>query len=365
MAFPLTGQAYQNLTMTHFADLKRLRRDLLEKIDEELDLGVGDDNNFVGFYFSTERGKPMQFWCVTQCHSTALSREVFKMICDAEPENNEVANDFARKVIAARNEIIQSEHQQLYSSKTLSSSSSSSSAPEKQKSQKTPFTTWEELFFKTQRMRDIQQLQRKHRAGIILKALELAGLPSPTSANGIDKRQEAIVESPATVDTTFNCVDQIDTSDSMSDIVYLDELTSVYMLRNRGVVFREQPNLGVTILKMPWNIDVVREKATDLENTLPFIGIPIGTGTKLSNSLLFSRNEATRTAPTDIHFWQQQTQTNTTKNYLFDEANNRDRHSAAWVEWMKDCGYLGHELTLTPIIVRHARPDFTTNETLF
>jgi hypothetical protein len=379
LAVPLP--ASKQLTLQYFGDSKnRVLERLAAELSDSADLGEGDASNFVGFFTSSERGAGTQFWCVTQCHSTELARETHQLIRRAEPESMDRVDDWARRSVDAANRYRQRAHMiENYevsididgTSATSSSSSSTALATlddsadagrtknaSAKDAQKVDYTTWETLFIKTQRMHEIRRLQREHRLATVRKALQLIGLQQPASAESFT------LEAPQLIESTFNCVDQVNRKEAFSDLVYLSRMSSVHAIGRNGTIFCDAPSVGVSVLRGPWQIDrVVQRNSKHPLN--PFIGVPIGTGWLKTPALWVAGGGGSASVADEsllvnsTHCWSQRTM----PNMLFDvrNAHSRVKERKTWTSWLEHCGYPSgttstSELPLTPICVRWARP---------
>jgi len=371
LAIPLP--ASKQLTLQYFGDSKnRVLERLCTELSDTNDIGDGDASNFVGFFVSSERGGAgTQFWCVAQCHSTALASETAQLIRRAEPESMDRVDECARRFVDAANRYRERAHMiqnyevsidiNVESSSTSTSTSStsststledsSSSGSKKQQKGIIDYTTWETLFLKTPRMHEIRRLQREHRLATVRKALALLGLTTPETL-------AVTLESPQLIESTFNCVDQVNRKEPFSDLVYLSRMSSVHAVGRNGVIFCDAPSVGVSLLRGPWQIDTVVQRNT--KNPLnPFIGVPVGAGWLKTPALWVppaAKTPDDALLVNNTHCWTQRT----APNMLFDVRNTHSRikEQKTWTRWLEQCGHVAAngELPLTPICVHWAKP---------
>jgi hypothetical protein len=356
IAIPLTELAHSTqasqLSLQFFADPKnRVRENLLEQIRNDEDLGVGDESNFAGFFSSTQRGKAPEYWCVVQCHSSRLSREAYDMICAAEPESIDQADSIAREMIRVSNEYKQREHTMRYHTLSVDLDKPVKSASEVGRVELL-YITWEQLFVKTPRMHEIRKEQREHRMRVMKKTLAIVGIDTrtmPALALHIDS--PFLREVPS-----FNTVDKVDKNEPRSDLCYLSRMASVHSVGRHGTVFCEAPFIGPVILGGPWDIN--RVIATNKDNPRSsFIGVPVGTGTILSQQRYAAARFTPRTdtLQTQTHVWSPNA---AVEHPIFDVRNTISRaNSAEWTSFLYKCGHTNdNELPLNPICVRWTTP---------
>jgi hypothetical protein len=342
MAVPLPSSTRQ-LSLNLFADRQRnfLGR-LCRELSDEHDLGLGEPSNFVGFFYDAVES---QFYCVAQCHSTALALEATRIVMDAEPLSLADADDCARRSVEAANQARQRMHtvanyEVSIDINNITRSSSSTSASTTKKG--TGYTTWDALFTKNPRMIEIRRAMREHRLNVIRKACKIIGLDLTCS-----------LEAPEIIDTTFNVVDQVDLKEASSDRVLLNGMASIHQISRAGSLYVELPK--VWLLRGPWETERVARQNAEHPLT-PFIGVPVTSGRRKTLALLESeqvnddwkRNETL--LPDEVHSWP-----DGEANLLFDINNNRKRSLDA--KFIEQCGHKpGKELPLTPVCVRWARP---------
>jgi hypothetical protein len=347
MAIPLPPT--KHITLPFFGDSHILDR-LCNELDSSGDLGEGDPSNFVGFFSSSERGTGMQFWCVVQCHSTALSRETMKLIRDAEPTSMDAVDECARRFIEAANEFKSRAHLVKNYEVSVNLEKSSSSSSGSGKSSVPNYVTWNQLFLKTPRMHEIRRQQREHRLATMKKALRIVGLDPGASLN---------LESPQLIESTFNCIDQVDRHEPLSDMVFLSRMSSIHAIGKAGTLFCEPPSVGVTLLRGPPEIERVMHRNAE-QPLQAFIGVPVGTGVNKTPMLFREASSPTlddndSLMPNSVHCWKDTSR----PNVLFDVRNLRTRaRDSAWSMWLESCGISARagETPLTPICVRWANP---------
>jgi len=357
IAVPLPAST--KLTLQYFGDSRnRVLERLHSELDNTRDLGCGDPSNFVGFYSSSEPGVGTQFWCVAQCHSTELSLETSRLIAAAEPESLDDVDDCARRFVDLANKHAEHMHTlENYHVAIDIDAPDKNALAKASAAAKKPlgYTSWSTLFLKTARLHEIRRQQREHRLATVRKAL---------AAIGVQLQAPLTLESPSLIESTFNCVDQVNRKEEFGDLVYLSRMSSINAVSRDGVLFCDAPNVGVSVLRGPWATERVAEQ--NKQNPLaPFIGVPIGTGWLRTPTLIELAQDSAAPVTTasvesmsvsNTHFWQPSAQI----NLLFDVRNCHSRSKETkWKPWLEKCGYSGgaaRELPLTPICVRWAQP---------
>lgn len=363
MAFPLSlGESSdrvngQRISAEFLYDSQnRVLETLLDTIDPESDLGLGDDSNFAGI-FAAPPGTSSDYWCVVQCNSTALSRKVYDMILEAEPESMDDVDTFERDFVDNNNRFMELG---WYEQKKIS-------PPAALKKPgtigKRNYVSWEDFFFHNRALLDIKRQLQLHRVDVLCKAMRCIGLGVPAKGGSKYAVRENTLASEHLVNNTNFGVEQVDINDSMSDVVYLSNLTSLHAISNSGVVVRGRPQHGLVVMPGPWNKSPILSADT-FEKELSFIGVHTCTGMKKSTALLTSLGLACDTSAdvfrSNTHRWRTVDDLVSSRHHMMFDASTGRGWSA--IKRYKACVPPSKHFALSPVKVVYAPPKCTIEE---
>ena len=362
MAVPILD--VPTLTLRFLADRKnRVVERMMAELDSEADLGgSGDDTNFAGIYSTVTRDSQSEtttLWAVTQSHSLAVADQTARLIRDAEPDTTDAVCARTRDLTTVTNQIMLERYERDYCGGT----DEKESQRRDKVSEKSPFTTVEELFFKDRHMSQKRAAQREHRARVLAKLLKAASVVSRRLGSGdsLDESARKILEFSDKVEVTFNDVDRVDKADPYSDVVYTSNLISVYDIGTNGAIVRDAPLLGLDVLRGPWDADGVANRQRDAER--PFISLPTGGGMRQSNALRFENATpalAKKCASSSSEVWLWTPPTSGDCHFFFDNENIRSRSAERrWLQFESACGFppTNEKVHLSNVLIRLASPD--------
>ena len=346
----------QTISLEHFADPElAIDSRLRTRLDQRTHLG-GGAVNFAGIFWSFEDNEH-RFYCVVQAHDEALSRAAFKLIEDNEPESFACVNEYARALLSesaafqadldrrrATNNSVDLTEIARVAEEELQESSTTTKRRSKSRD---PYTTWYEMFFRNERMREISRLQSEHRARIACLTMKEAGV-GPVRCNASDTEMiTAVLEHPSTIHSAFNCIEQVDAENRWSDVVYLSNLTSAWAATSAGVAIRASlDDEGVTLFR-----GKPSPPRFAAEQRWPFIGLPIATGPVYSPSLAVRLANPFTESRTVLWSLKQQ------PHHMLAAENWRSRKTETWLQWERDCGITSERgVTLKPARVRVVDP---------
>lgn len=285
-AFPVSvgaqGQRAAQLDVARMiANRDNMHRQMLATLDSDSVLGGGaDPAAFAGIYWQyTEKRRPT-FYAVARAHSPQLSEALMAQIRSAEPESLAQVTDYVRERIerhnrfqaalstrqrAERGEIKADALSREEELRELAAGVDSGTAA--QRELVVPYTTWDEFFFRNSDVTRFVEAQRLHRARTLALVLRAAGITSDERVNSLDEQIDVITQSTSTLDAMINWVDQVDSQDSNSSIVFMSNLASSLSKRNEaGVVLQSAPQSDIHIVSGPFH------------STHEAIGLPVSTG---------------------------------------------------------------------------------------
>jgi len=255
MAFPLDSGAKSSLLSSgakaddaHFIANQRAIADRLNAgIDNTL-LSASSPANFSGIFATEQRtatGYEKKLFAVARFSSADVGAEVYEKIVAAKPADRDASLDYAQKL---------AEHDYVEDAQVVGMS--------------VPHTTWHDLFVNDSSMLALRKRQTEMCGSVLLRTIHACGLGTVASSTSAPANLSALLESPALIKSVFNDVDHIA---STNKLVYLSEMTSVNGA-SAGLVFRETPQLGVTLYKN------VREPEAPKNAESPMIGLPVSVG---------------------------------------------------------------------------------------
>lgn len=357
ICFPLSAGVHtmtsrktkKRVDLSYFTNNNALAKELGSVFQGEPD--TDDDDNFAGIFYGNE-GTETQFFVVVQANNCELSREVYRMICDNEPESMNMVRDCAEMRKA------QYEARMLIHSRRIAQNNTSAlDEPDRlvhenlrrmQEQRKVdpdnpPYTTWKKLFIDNPRIYEIEKAQEHYRASIVCRILKAAGLGPPSDDVKTDEDViQAILHNSNTIKLSFNCVRQADVKNPVSDLIYLSKLASVFDVTKNGILVRGACEGGVSLALIQGLIE------NQTVAGFPFIGVSIATG-PVKAGVMIDEHAADKS---DSLIWSAED----SEHPLLSRVNYRSRDSAEWKEWEKQCGVSGKEMRLMPIKVAVTNP---------
>lgn len=313
MAFPLdagvsSARSAQGGALSHaYFTQDALRKSVNRIIREDEHLG-DDETNYAGIFSTTVRSgfeNKLQFWAVVQCHSTALSEELFDYMCEKEARYSDV--------IAQR---------------------AASRRPEDW-----TFSTWRSFFLDDQRVAELLEAQRAHRAAVLVRLIRACGLGPVAESRSTDDNVDFLLTSPHTIHSTFNCVEQIDED----KLAFLSDMYSRRAVTTRGLIVREAPTLPLALLPGDaWS------EPRDTDDT----GFPCATGhrepVRYMTSSDFGKHETMAMANDSVHFWERSDDDRPfNTNLVTTSANSRD--DRRWQKIERALGFSGGPIRVTSL----------------
>src|SRR6056297_609582 len=288
LAFPLDKGLHCNQTTKGqslrpgYFSKSSVRKSIDNFIKEDSDLGE-DETNYAGIFSTTVRDgfeNKLQYWAVVQCHSTKLSEQFYDYLCDNEARHGDVDGN------------------------------------------KGKWQTWHAFFMNDQRVNDIMQKQRCHRAEVLCKLIRACGLGRIAESTSKEENINFLLNSPDAVHVDFNAVEAVDED----NLAFLSDLVSYKSISSSGTVVREPSRLGLALLRGPWTAP-----AKALE-----VGFPCSTGHRSSvrgRSLAdYSAEERNGMKPNETHFWERASQRPLNVNLATKDANLREDRRWAAIE---------------------------------
>jgi len=256
MAFPLGAGAKSALVASsgaraddaHFIGAQQaIAASLNSSIDNAL-LSASGPSNFCGI-FATERrtatGYEKQYYAAARFSSAELGANIYDKIVAARSPDADASIDYAHKLTQ-----VGFKDDPSYVGAVA------------------PHTTWQDLFVADASMMSLRTQQQEACGSLLLRTIHACGLGSVANSKSAPANLAALLQSPALVKSVVNDVDHVSATNKL---VYLSEMASMNGAAN-GLVFREAPQLGVTIFKN------LREPELPSKGETPVIGLPSGVG---------------------------------------------------------------------------------------
>lgn len=336
LCYPLSSGEATSLVLSsktsisheHFAN-GAIEKELRERVLDDRDLGGSGNSNYAGIFWSFENDRH-EFYCVVQTHDAALSQRALQLIRDHEPESFGAVADYAKALLSRRTEGIEE------LADAASDELQNSSTPK-------VYTSWSDMFFHNEEMRKLMELQKRHRAAVVVQTLRAIGVGPVRSKVGLDENIRAILEDVNTSHNMFNFVERTRINDALSDVVYLSNLTSVLGTTTAGVVVRSSFEEGLSLIRGRAGTP---QFADAEENRASFIGVPVATGPVSIKTL-------PQSATLPIYVYSKAVNSHP----LMHPANWPPRTKPGWREWERACGIVSdRSITLKPSRVRLSLP---------
>jgi hypothetical protein len=321
----------QPISHEHFANVGlNIESNMRDRVKDDIHLGGDGNSNYAGIFWSFE-GNKHQFYCVVQSHDASLSQQAMSLIRDHEPDSLESVADYARALLSRNpNDIAELAE---------AADDALSSIPKN----KAPFTTWMDMFFKNEKMRQIMALQRRHRAEVALQTMRAVGVGPPTRGSREECIQAILDESSAS-HTMTNYVEIIDSSDPLSDLVYLSNLTSAWDTTDAGVIVRSSFDEGLALIRGTTNNPGFLEEDEKLHRA-SFIGLPVCTGPIWRSKAFYAPSSTSYVYSAAVP-----------SHPMLNPDNWLSRAEPSWAAWEKECGLSGTCTILKPSRVRLSLP---------
>lgn len=277
----------------------------------DVPLALADD--YAGVFANFSSVGQASFHCVVQAHSEEISRRAEQLVLDNEPESMQLVNEFLRQLVKLRADstrsTVTSTTSELYDLALKDLTESREPARIKE-----PYVTWRQMFASPE-MRALQLSQRVHRANVICSTMRRFGI------DAVDA--QVVLESQTAVNSTLNCVEQMNKDDETSDMVYLNNLASSWTVGRTGYLMR----VGAT--KLLWHKQSLTQSAY-LGMKPPFIGLPFTTTfngrAELAEVPIFVANKS-----------------------IGGTVPFRSLNDQAWSDWQRGLGLAGPFTTLTAV----------------
>lgn len=295
MAFPLDASEHSSrrykskaLATDNYLSSSKVRESLNRELCDSADLG-SDETNFVGIFCSTSEHnfkRTQRLWVVVQTNDAEASAALHSMMLDAERERK----------------------------------------------------SWNQFWYEDERVKLAMQRQRRHRAGVIVRAIKACGLGPPSGRKERAVNVDFVLQCASLIENKFNYTEK----PAPNLVTYLSRAHSKLEL-TQGALLSQSPCLGVLVLRGKW------------DRTVGPIGLPIGTGDRLA----CSREHFVDNARASVRFDQLRKSRSHSwatgehnLNLLTNEANTR--RSSGWAAMERACGFAEtHEaLVLVPVQVK-------------
>ena len=264
MAFPLSAgvscntakKSDQAVDHTYFAPSQQVAAiggRLKEKFGGKQQLLGAQDTSYTGIFATkkrTEDGYISELWVAAQSSSNSIAERAFELIESNTPDDIEASLEYGAKLAACQSQTPQSVV--------------GIGAP--------PHVTWKQLFVENTDMARLDLAQRQHCAKTLLHTLKACGLGPVAASTDQNENIAALLQSSQLVESKRNCVDHV--VSGRGELAYLSEMISLHSIRPAGILVRETPQLGPTVIRGPWR--------TSEQAAQGVVGFPYSVGRRCS-----------------------------------------------------------------------------------